>query len=645
MAVSQQEIYMFMSNQRVLRGGIGENVVAVYVAAAVFVFTSIRPASAQEDGERITVLSEDFEALALPIDWEYKPGEDDSGKIERIDGAVRMTDSVDGGAYTTNEMVVRVNLAGATDVHLSFDQTDLQDEEHVLPVRFQNSVPGDGVSVSSDGVNWVKAYSWDKGQMDTTGSVSISLTEIVRSYKELSFNDDFRIKFQQYDDYTDQYDGRIYDNIKVELKTNMGCGGITLTEDFEITGAADPKIVSLALATNVRGRISIRDTSDIENLSFLSNLQCVGTLDIGKNSALTSLSGLESLHTVRRRLFLGNNPLLTKITPLRSLRNVGGFHIFFGDALQSLEGLEGIHRIGVDGLRLDIARGLSSLKGLDNLAVVHGEVVLNELDALESLEGLNALVEAGGLRLGTHSEKLTSLAPLGSLKRLTGAGLHFIGNRGIDSLGELVSLTDVKVIRISNSVLTNLEGLEDINIEGAGRVTIDDNIALTSLKGLGGVKMLSELRVERNEHLHNLIGLEQLHTVSNSLLARAQAGITINDDTYGFTSLEGLNGLEIVGRFDLNRSENIETLSALGKLHSVDNLQISSRKLRNLDGLQGLVDVGSIEVSNGQLLESVSGLDNLRSVEGLTIRGAGPLVEKFASVGELGGGAIYCSQQ
>ncbi len=591
------------------------NFVSVPAVLAALVFIGAMPKTlfAQATPTLNTVLAEDF-TDGLPPNgdtWSYQVG----GKIEHVDGGVRMTDVEDGGAASLNEMIVHVNLAGVRDATVRFDLTDLRDEETKLLPKYDGSKNGDGVSVSSNnGLSWITVQTWDRS-INTSGNYSISLKEYVAEHDELGFTDDFLIKFQQWDDYAERFDGRIYDNIQVQVETD--CGEVEVIGDFEITGAADPQILLLASATNIHGSVSIQYTDDITDLSFLANLQCIDTITLWANEGLKTLNGLEKLHTVRKELSLNANPALDQIASLGNLSYATEIRITSTDVLESLHGLEGLEYLGTGGLTLFRANGLKNLQGLSNLKAVQGQIRIDQMENLSSLDGLGVLVEAGSIKIADNdNEDFISLAPLQGIERLTGnIGLVITGNKNITTLEGIGSLT-VKALWISETKLANLQGLEDVVVADSGEVTISDNELLTSLHGLSSVQTLSTLRVIDNDNLPDLQGLEGLNVVSDYLRLRGE-----------FDSVEGLNELHTVDRLNMLSAE-IETLSALAKLSTLGDISINGRKLTNLNGLQGIAVARRVLVwDGGDLFTSLHGLDNLQEVESISILSCPKIVD------------------
>ena len=65
-----------------------------------------------------------------------------------------LMDRFPSGANNLNEAIWTVDVSAWEHPLLSFFHADFGDEELLLPSSFSGSVPGDGVSVSSDGITW-----------------------------------------------------------------------------------------------------------------------------------------------------------------------------------------------------------------------------------------------------------------------------------------------------------------------------------------------------------------------------------------------------------------------------------------------------------------------------------------------------------
>lgn len=137
-------------------------------------------------------------ANGLPeLNWTYYST--GAGVIDASTGRLEMYSSVS-RTYSLNEAILTVDLDQYKGLNLSFTQIyDMKDEYHRLPTTFVGHYNGDGVSLSSDGVNWTK----------------LAHKNGVREIPLDDYSGELQIKFQQYDNWTRGIDGRAWDNIKV----------------------------------------------------------------------------------------------------------------------------------------------------------------------------------------------------------------------------------------------------------------------------------------------------------------------------------------------------------------------------------------------------------------------------------------------
>ncbi len=110
-------------------------------------------------------------------------------------------ESNDGGI---NEAVLTLPLAGLSRLNLKFFQIDINDNETLLPERFEGHSTGDGVSISKDGNIWytiVNAFSLNTPEGKTWNiDLDQKLEDIRRNYDpNFGLSSPFFIKFQQYE--------------------------------------------------------------------------------------------------------------------------------------------------------------------------------------------------------------------------------------------------------------------------------------------------------------------------------------------------------------------------------------------------------------------------------------------------------------
>ena len=207
--------------------------------------------------------AEDFSEGTLPEDcWNfYSNG---YGRIQVADGALRM-DSSSSGGYGMNEAVLRLDLSQLPDAVLWFDHEnpDHGDDTHtdglILGELFTTPHRNaDLVSISDDGVHWCvlrllspsASYVCDLGEAAADAGMTLS--------------DDFRIKFQQYDNYPWDTEGRAFDNIVVRAgMPGLALEGASALQTSE-TGTSQTFTVALdnPPAADVTVAVSARDSSE-----------------------------------------------------------------------------------------------------------------------------------------------------------------------------------------------------------------------------------------------------------------------------------------------------------------------------------------------------------------------------------------------
>ncbi|TWT40100.1 hypothetical protein KOR42_49950 [Thalassoglobus neptunius] len=132
-------------------------------------------------------------------------------------GVLVLDDKYGNNTYSLNEAIVNVSLLSLTNVKLSFEHYDSYDEENSIGTRmFTGSKNADGVSISSNGVNWFPIVNFNQWN-GTWKTYNVDLTAFAESVGSslLDLSGNLQIKFQQYDNYPHGSDGRKFDNILV----------------------------------------------------------------------------------------------------------------------------------------------------------------------------------------------------------------------------------------------------------------------------------------------------------------------------------------------------------------------------------------------------------------------------------------------
>ena len=181
---------------------------------------------------------------------------------------------------------------------------------------------------------------------------------------------------------------------------------------------------------------------------------------------------------------------------------------------------------------------------------------------------------------------------------------------------------------ISNSIFTDLSGLECLN--SVGGLNIENNPNLTSLNGLSNLMHISTLYVWDNASLVNFDGLGNIQAdMYNDIEIYIYDNDTLENldgfDCHGcyvlnlviennksLTDITSLNSIgEFVAYIGITNNDSLLSLNGLGAGY-LDHISIDDNdSLINLEGLERLkyVDFG-VSVSNNASLISLKGLDN-----------------------------------
>ena len=168
------------------------------------------------------------------------------------------------------------------------------------------------------------------------------------------------------------------------------------------------------------GRVSVREVGGLENLEALSGFESFKYLAIRRNPDLVSLDGLEELATVVN-LRIQHNPKLKHLEGLGNLTTAnGGLKVSNNSNLDSLSGLDSLVETG----SIDILgnQNLESVEALDKVRSSQHMRIINikANPKLESLAGFADIeVIEGELRIWKN-DSLRAIEGFESLKRVTG---------------------------------------------------------------------------------------------------------------------------------------------------------------------------------------------------------------------------------
>ena len=170
--------------------------------------------------------------------WEYCSSNE--GRIQVVSGRLRMDDFGENYSYSLNEAILHIDLRGKSNICLSLDHWSIADESTSLPAQFTGHYDADGISLSIDGIHWVRITSLS----GSFTNQSFLLDTIIGQAKTAAESEDLsevRIKFQQYDNTLSPNDGREFDNIKVTAASVIAVQNTPYSQNFEsgLPGSSD----------------------------------------------------------------------------------------------------------------------------------------------------------------------------------------------------------------------------------------------------------------------------------------------------------------------------------------------------------------------------------------------------------------------
>lgn len=363
-----------------------------------------------------------------------------------------------------------------------------------------------------------------------------------------------------------------------DIQNLDGLSGVTQVQSIHI--ASNPLLTDLSGLSHLRKAtyFGVVYNDGIHDLSAISELTTVGTLTF-RGMTLPDLSGLTALDSVQT-IELEDNVAIGSLHGLETIENLASLKISRNGGLTNLEGLSGLKR--VDELTIEGNTDLSSVSGVPNLWYVN-KLAIGSSAALTNLNGFSALT-----RLSL---------------------IQFIANPVLASLQGLSNVTGgLSLIRIqSNPMLTNLNGLE--HITSAGDLKIVTNSNLIDLTGLG-LYYSGSIEINQNPKLTSLNGLNNL--------TRVDGGVMIIDHQK-LTDISALSSItNVKGSVRIERNESLENIDGFSSLMSISQgpgdpgeaLVIRSNpKLANFDGFHKLTNVnGDVVIDNNASLQNADSL-------------------------------------
>jgi hypothetical protein len=240
-----------------------------------------------------------------------------------------------------------------------------------------------------------------------------------------------------------------------------------------------------------------------------------------------------------------------------------------------------------------------------NCTEIEGEVIINGSN-ITNLMGLNVLTSFHDNLAIVNNDNLLTLSGLENVNTI-GGKLHIINN---DSLIDLSGINNINMIVDGLWIWdnNNLMSISDLNnLTSVGYLRIQDNEKLNSLIGLQNIDTIGgQLRIQGNDLLTDFVGINNISTVEGSLIIQGNNAITNLSGLENITSTGA--GLVIWG------NDSLQSLAGIDNLNTISgNIEIGGNiSLTNLNSLENVTSIdGPITIIFNDELTSLAGLENI----------------------------------
>jgi PKD repeat protein len=388
------------------------------------------------------------------------------------------------------------------------------------------------------------------------------------------------------------------------LTSLAGLNLITVTGDLTLTAIPGVRdFASLTSLTSVGGNLQLENL-DFADLSFLTNLTSVGgdiTIFNNDRTSFTSLAGIENImgYNDANTVTVSDNGFLD-CTPPPTLPFTVDFST--NNAVDCIPAPCAGDYTVTNQAELD---ALASCNEITGFLQIDGSTDIANLDALTNLTTLG-----GGLTLRANTA-LTNVGGLANLSSFGGDNLRIENNDALTSLNGLGGITSVFNFNIeSNLLLPDLTGLDSLTTV-TGIFFIFNNDALSNLAALANVTSVTsgQIVIWNNPNLPNLTGLGGITSAPADLLIENNANLT---------TLAGLAVTDIGGGLVILNNPLLNDISALASLNSIGDFGGVSLRVDNNDALTSIAPLGSlftvprdIQINGNATLANLNGLQNI----------------------------------
>lgn len=369
------------------------------------------------------------------------------------------------------------------------------------------------------------------------------------------------------------------------------CNGTDFVPAFEACEGTGPEVVEGTIIVNTEAE-----------LAALAGVTCIRgnlVIDAYPGDDLESLSALEA---VTNDFLLINSATVGSVAGLRNLKVVGGnFLLQNMRALTSLEGFDALENVMV---RFSIAGlPISDLRGLETFTIVKGRIELIGNEMLTSVAGLENMTEVRDLVLD-NNDALTDLSGLDNLEHVTN-NLQLVRNDAITAV-TFPSLQRVDgVFDVFESEGVTMVVVPNLLLPGSIRIRDNEVLTITEFPRVIVVAGIVE-------YLRN----EALTTVRYPSLSYTSGSFYFGINT-SLTEVTAPNLTTVGAQLYFRENPMITNFNGIANLRSIG----TDLGILDMDGIDDMEGLGSLTTVNGSfyvemnnILVTFDGMDSLRIV-------------------------------
>ena len=289
-------------------------------------------------------------------------------------------------------------------------------------------------------------------------------------------------------------DGTYFIASQVDLESFGAQGCTEVTGTLVVRNSADIEDLDELSGLESVGSLTIQNNAVLTDIAGLSSLRSVEQfVSIRDQTGSIDLAPLAALETVGFSLSLDGLPAVD-LAAFASLQSVGRLQLSNLPAITSIRGIEAV---SIGGIGLQSTPQLSDVGALAGRTELPEGLSIGNAPLITDLSAFSALERVGGVTISESA--LTSLDGLESLAVIEG-GLVLTRNSALASIEALANVRAVESLIVErNGALPDLRGLENLRSVGIN-LRIRLNASLTNVDALAGVRRVegSLLAVENN---------------------------------------------------------------------------------------------------------------------------------------------------